>query len=300
MHKIILISISLMFAFNSVFGQTNDEKYGDDVKSIDAIIHAYYDVVSGSSSDPWEFERDKYIHSEHAVITRLDDNGKAESHTLESEYIPMGLSPKTDFYEKELKREVSKFGNVAQVWSAFEIRTDPKIESDIRGLNSIQLHYENGRWWIDSWTCEMASDKNSVVTEFMATDDLSTSSAIDDIKEMEQLQVQGILEKDSTLIKKILHKELIVNAPSNTVVDLNMAMEALKLGYIDYTSYEQSIDNIKIVENIGIVMGLETVMPTGLTGKAGTTEKRRFTDIWMYKDGQWIMIARQATNISNE
>ena len=47
-------------------------------------------------------------------------------------------------------------------------------------------------------------------------------------------------------------------------------------------------------------MGLETVMPTGLTGKAGTTEKRRFTDIWMYKNNQWVMIARQATNISIE
>lgn len=45
-------------------------------------------------------------------------------------------------------------------------------------------------------------------------------------------------------------------------------------------------------------MGLETVMPIGLTSKTGTTEKRRFTDIWMYKDNQWLMIARLATNIS--
>ena len=126
------------------------------------------------------------------------------------------------------------------------------------------------------------------------------SSALDEIREMEQLQVQGILEKDSTLLRKILANDLIVNAPSNTVVDLKMAMEALKLGYIDYTSYEQEIDEIKIIENIGIVMGLETVMPTGLTGKAGTTERRRFTDIWMYKNNQWVMIARQATNISIE
>ena len=155
-------------AFNSVFGQTNDEKYAKDVKSIDAIINAYYDVVSGSSSEPWEFERDKYIHSNNAVITRLDDNGKAESHTLEAEYITVGLSPREDFHEKELKRIVSKFGNIAQVWSAFEIRTNPEIASNIRGLNSIQLHYENGRWWIDSWTCEMESEKSSVVTEFMA------------------------------------------------------------------------------------------------------------------------------------
>ncbi|PKG41490.1 hypothetical protein [Psychroflexus sp. MES1-P1E] len=167
MNKLILTSISIIFAFNSIFGQTNEEKYAEDVKSVDAIINAYYDVVSGSSSEPWEFERDNYIHSKNAVITRLDDNGKAESHTLEAEYIPIGLSLKEDFYEKELKRKVSKYGNIAQVWSAFEIRTDTKTESNIRGLNSIQLHYENGRWWIDSWTCEMESEKSSVVSEFM-------------------------------------------------------------------------------------------------------------------------------------
>jgi hypothetical protein len=167
MNKIILTSISIIFAFNSIFGQISNKKYIEDVKSIDAIINAYYDVVSGSSSEPWEFERDKYIHSENAVITRLDENGKAESHALEAEYIPIGLSPKENFYEKELKRVVSKYGNIAQVWSAFEIRTDPKTESNIRGLNSIQLHYENGRWWIDSWTCEMESEKNLLVTDFL-------------------------------------------------------------------------------------------------------------------------------------
>jgi hypothetical protein len=170
MNKIILTSISIIFSFNSIFGQTNEEKYAEDVQSVDAIINAYYDVVSGSSSEPWEFERDKYIHSNNAVITRLDGNGKAESHTLEAEYIPIGLSPKEDFYENELKRKVSKYGNIAQIWSAFEIRTDPKTESNIRGLNSIQLHYENGRWWIDSWTCEMESKKSSVVSVFMTNE----------------------------------------------------------------------------------------------------------------------------------
>ena len=128
------------------------DKYAKDVKSVDAIINAYYDVVSGSSSEPWEFERDKFIHSKNSVITRLDENGKAESYTLEVEYIPIGLSPKEDFYEKELKRKVSKYRNIEQVWSAFEIRTAPKTESNVRRLNSVQLHYENGRWFIDSWT----------------------------------------------------------------------------------------------------------------------------------------------------
>ena len=60
MNKIILSSIIIFFACSSIFGQSNDEKYAKDVKSIDAIINAYYDVVSGSSSEPWEFEFPDY------------------------------------------------------------------------------------------------------------------------------------------------------------------------------------------------------------------------------------------------
>jgi hypothetical protein len=164
--KNILFAISLLLS-STVFSQVIEDKYTEDVKSIDAIINAYYDVVSGSSSDPWNFERDNFIHSKDAVITRLDENGKAESHALEAEYIPVGLSPKEDFYEKEIKRMVNQYGNIAQVWSAFEIRTDPKIESNTRGLNSVQLHFENGRWYIDSWTCEMETEKNLLVTDFL-------------------------------------------------------------------------------------------------------------------------------------
>ena len=166
MTKTIVISITLLVC-TSIFAQITAEKYTKHVPSIDTIIFAYYDVVSGSSNEPWEFERDHYIHSKNAVITRLDDNGKAESHALEAEYIPLALAPKENFYEKELKRNVTHFGNIAQVWSAFEIRTDPEIASNIRGLNSIQLHYENGRWFIDSWTCEMESEKNDLVTRFI-------------------------------------------------------------------------------------------------------------------------------------
>ena len=185
MNKIIPTSLSIIFACNSIFGQTNKEKYAKDVKSIDAIINAYYDVVSGSSSDSWEFKRDKFIHSKSAVITRLDENGIAESHTLEAEYIPIGLSPKEDFYEKELERKVSKYGNIAQVWSSFEIRTDPNTECNIKGLNSVQLNNQSGRWWIDSWTCEMESEKSSVVSEFMTNEVLNKSSAVDEIRKIE-------------------------------------------------------------------------------------------------------------------
>ena len=117
---------------------------------------------------------------------------------------------------------------------------------------------------------------------------------------MEQLQVQGILDQDSTIIQRINANESVVNAPSNAVVDMKMAMKALRLGYIHYSSYEQQIDTIKVIEDIGIVMGLEIMKPIGLTANAGKTVKRRFTDVWMYRNKEWQIIARQATNISIE
>lgn len=122
----------------------------------------------------------------------------------------------------------------------------------------------------------------------------------DALRKMEQLQVQGILDQDSSIMHSIMAPDLIVNAPTNSVIDASMAMKALRLGYIHYSSYQQQIDTITIVENVGIVMGLETMKPIGLTRDAGKTVRRRFTDIWLYKHNQWQMIARQATNISVE
>lgn len=101
------------------------------------------------------------------MIIRLDQNGKADVHALEAEYIPMSLNPRENFYEKELKRVVSRYGSMAQVWSAFEIRTEPETPTGIRGLNSIQLHYENGRWYIDSWTAQMEAEQNTLVQRFL-------------------------------------------------------------------------------------------------------------------------------------
>jgi hypothetical protein len=146
MNKIILTSISLIFACNSIFGQTNKEKYANDVKSIDAIIKACYEAASGSSQELWEFERNKSIHSESALIIFLGENGKAEPLTLDTLHIELGLSERKNFYEQELKRKVSQFGNIVQVWSAYEVRNEPDTTTNNRGLASIQLHYEQGRW----------------------------------------------------------------------------------------------------------------------------------------------------------
>lgn len=67
----------------------------------------------------------------------------------------------------------------------------------------------------------ISSCKNEIVNK---------SSAEQEIRQMERLQIQGVLEQDSTIIRKILASGLIVNAPTNTVFDLNVVMDAFKQG----------------------------------------------------------------------
>ncbi|WP_224485078.1 hypothetical protein [Robertkochia aurantiaca] len=166
MKKLIFLLVNLLFSLPA-FAQNSGNTHDKDVASIDAIINAYYDVISGSGTDPWEFERDKFIHSTDAVIIRLDEKGNASYSSLEAEYIPLALSPREDLFEKELGRSVQTYGDIAHVWSAFEIRADPGVPADVRGLNSIRLHFEKGRWFIDSWTVQMETENDSLVSRFL-------------------------------------------------------------------------------------------------------------------------------------
>src|SRR5690242_14228466 len=52
--------------------------------------------------------------------------------------------------EKELWRNVDRFGNIAQVWSAYELRFASATGESItrRGVNSLQLFFDGSDWAI--------------------------------------------------------------------------------------------------------------------------------------------------------
>ncbi len=161
-----ILSLLILATCTTAYGQANDDKYAKDVVSIDAIIDAYYDVVSGPASAPWEFERDKYIHSPNALIVKIDPSGEVDAHSLEGEYVPILLQPRGDFYEVELSRITQQYESMAQVWSTYEIRSDPDVPSGVRGISSIMLYYSDGRWWIASWVAQ-SETKNPIPSKYL-------------------------------------------------------------------------------------------------------------------------------------
>lgn len=62
------------------------------------------------------------------------------------------------FSERIVRRRTTRFGDVATCHVIFELRFDPQsLEPVARGLDSIQLVYGEGRWWVASIATEHES-----------------------------------------------------------------------------------------------------------------------------------------------
>ncbi len=127
-----------------------------DVCSIDAIIMAAYDGISGPKGKKrdWNRERSLYYPGARLIPTAKagENGGNLAPNILDIEGFIKRVEPyfeKDGFYEKEIARFTQQFGKIAHAWSVYESRhneNDP--EPFMRGINSIQLFHDGERWWI--------------------------------------------------------------------------------------------------------------------------------------------------------
>ena len=128
--------------------------FADDTASIDAIIDAYYDVISGPEGFIYDADRDTNIHTKEALITKFSLDGSMQQHPFETEQALVVSPYESAFFEVEVDRQVKRFGNVAHVWSEFEMKTAPDGAAYGGGFNSISLLFMLDRWWISSWATQ--------------------------------------------------------------------------------------------------------------------------------------------------
>ena len=73
--------------------------------------------------------------------------------------------------------------------------------------------------------------------------------------------------------------------------------DRIRTGAVRYSSFLREIESVQIHGNTVIVMGQETVTPKENSPDAGKTIKRRYTNIWMMRQGRWRLIERYASVI---
>jgi hypothetical protein len=134
-----------------------------DVGSVDAILAALYDVISGPARQPRDWTRFRSLLAPNARLMpiRPRAGGGTELTILSADDFIRNAAPGFEangFYEREIHRVTEQFGNVVHAFSTYESRrtANPAEAPFARGINSIQLLKDGDRWWVVSiyWQAE--------------------------------------------------------------------------------------------------------------------------------------------------
>ena len=142
-------------------GQTAAADPGD-VESLDAIIEALYDVISGPAGEDRDWDRFRSLFAEGARLIPTGRNAEGQVRFQvwsPDEYVERAGSSlmESGFFEREIGRVEERFGNIIHVFSTYDSkRSLDDAEPFARGINSIQVLEGNGRFWVVSifWDSE--------------------------------------------------------------------------------------------------------------------------------------------------
>ncbi len=144
-----------------------------DVESVDAIIGAVYDVISGPAGEArdWDRMRSLFVPEARLIPTgrRPDGTGGHLVWSIEDYISRAGPQLESGgFFETEIGRTMDRFGNIVQVFSSYESRRtldDP--EPFMRGINSIQLWNDGNRWWVVTIFWESETPDNQIPEKYL-------------------------------------------------------------------------------------------------------------------------------------
>jgi hypothetical protein len=145
----------------------------EDVSSIDAIIAALYDVISGPAGQPRDWNRMRSLFVPHG---RLMPTGPRPGNAVGvrllevNDYIASSgpTLERMGFREREIARRVERYGHIAHVFSTYEGRMETE-QRTIRGINSIQLLNDGTRWWVISVYWEAETPDNPLPAQYLTT-----------------------------------------------------------------------------------------------------------------------------------
>ncbi len=144
-----------VLAIQAVPAQTAVEANPKDVASVDAIMKAIYDVISGDAEKTRDWDRFRSLFHKDARLIPAGKNAKTgffQANAMTPDEYSKRAEPffaKEGFFERELARTTETYGNIVHVFSTYESLhslTDKKPFA--RGINSFQLLNDGKRWWI--------------------------------------------------------------------------------------------------------------------------------------------------------
>ncbi len=173
--KRILLAIALVISVSfNIMAQAAKDADPKDVASLDSIMKAVYDVISGDAGKARDWDRFRSLFHKDARLIPSGKNaqtGVIGARVMTPEEYVKGSGPyleKNGFHERELARHVDIYGNIAQVFSTYHaFKTTTDKEPFMRGINSFQLLNDGKRWWVVTIYWQAETPDNLIPKQFL-------------------------------------------------------------------------------------------------------------------------------------
>ena len=145
------------------------EARAEDVGTIEGIVKASYETISGGAGVARQWGRDRTLFDPNSRSVAIHVDAKTGAIKTES-MTEQDFADRSDaslvkdgFTERELKHVIKRFGNVATVLSSYEGSASGKVLE--RGVNIFQLYFDGKRWWILSMVWDEERPDNPIPAE---------------------------------------------------------------------------------------------------------------------------------------
>jgi len=145
----------------------------DDVGTIEGIVKASYETISGGVGVPRQWGRDESLFDPHVRFVAIERDPKSGAIvamiTNHQEFVDSTDAElvKDGFTERELGHKIERYGNVATVLSSYEGKNASDGKVVTRGVNIFQLYFDGKRWWILSMVWDQESPQNPIPAELL-------------------------------------------------------------------------------------------------------------------------------------
>lgn len=145
----------------------------DDTSSVQNILDAYYDCISGPIGEVRDFDRLKNLFHPEARLTYSYWNQEKTEASLMifdnmDEYIEkLDYLDKKGFYEYEISNKIHTIGSVTQVFSTYEFRVEDNSITPQKGITSYDIFYDGSRYWIMSMFWTMENEKYPISKKYL-------------------------------------------------------------------------------------------------------------------------------------
>ena len=121
---------------------------------------------------------------------------------------------------------------------------------------------------------------------------------VEQLSETRALLRQAMIDGDIETIKKVYSDDYELVTRKGNVLSRTERIELLASGKLRYLDVGDESDvTIKTYGSVALVRGIVGEAETEYDGERRRSERRRFTEVWIHKNGEWLEVRRQTTAI---